>query len=99
MRERMSLAGRSVGVGTDRVEEVLRIRFARAREGNGFSGLGVSEEESEESMLISGVSWVLVMRAWISTMSPFSGRGGSVIFERGLAVSSDSIGSCVGAMT
>ena len=70
MRERMSLAGRRVGVGTEVVEDVLRMRLARARECSRFSGLGVSEEGSEDSRSISGVSWVSVMRACISTISP-----------------------------
>lgn len=52
----MSLAGRRVGVGTDGLEDVLRRRLARALECSRFSGLGVSEEASEESRSISGVS-------------------------------------------
>ena len=65
----MSLAGRSVGVGTEGVEEALRMRLARAREWSRFSGLGVSGEESDESKSISGVSWMLSTRTCISMMS------------------------------
>ena len=98
MRERMSFAGRSVGVGTEGVEDALRIRLARAREWRRFSGLEVSEEEgSEKSTSISGVSWVWVTRSCMSIKSPDARRGGSIMLDMALEASSESMG-CAGAM-
>ncbi len=74
------------------------MRLARARELNRFSGLGASEEESEGSMSISGVSWVLVKRACISLISLDWGCGTKFILDKELAVSSDSKGICAGDM-
>ena len=97
MRERMSFAGRSVGVGIEGVEDALRMRLARAREWRRFSGLGVSEEGSEKSTSISGVSWVWVTRSCMSIKSPDARRGGRIMLDMALEASSESIG-CAGAM-
>ena len=92
MRERTSLAGRRFGVGTEAVDDALRMRFARAREWRRFSGFGVSEEVSDESKSISGVSWVLVKRSCISTRSPNWRGGGRVMLDIVLKPSSESTG-------
>ena len=81
-----------MGVGVEGMDEALRIRLARARECGRFSGFGVPDEESEDSMSISGVSWVLSMRACMSTVSLGWGRGGSSnMLDTELAVCFDSM--------
>ena len=58
----------------------------------------MSEEGSEESRSISGVSWVWVMRSCMSTVLPDVRLGGRIMLNVALEPSSESIGSA-GAMT
>lgn len=74
------------------------MRLARARELNRFSGLGASEEESDGSMSISGVSWVLVKRACMSFVSLDWRCGTEFMLDKELVVLFESKGNCAGDM-